>query len=1343
MARTDLEFDVTALDRASRTFARMADAVDRFERRLERLDGKTVTAEVKVKTDKAEREVGRFARDMQKRLGSALESLPDLQLGMDASEAQRELAQIRGEMAVLDDKRIGVDISAEDAHRELGVLERRLNELSRSTADVQVRADAGAAAAQLAAINSAVDKLDGRTARVRVNVDNSLSDSLIKVAQLGRALSALALPAAALAAAPQLASLGGAAVSAAGGLGLLPAVGFAAAAGIGALAVGFAHVSDALGDTSTPAKLKKVNEAIASLSPNARAAVQEIRALGPAWTSIRLDTQQALFEGLAESVSRLATRYLPILRTAFVGISGSVNDAAQQFVNFATSSQTLDDTRLGLGNIQQAASLLAPSLTNISQITRDIGVVGSEFLPDLASGFTGATASAAAFVAQARESGQLADWIQRGIDTLAQLGRIAADVGGILGSIFDAARTAGADFLGSVERITSGVRAFLDSTQGQNALVDFFSEVRRTVDNLMPGLKALGTAVVDVVQSLSNAGVFSGAAAALSSIAQAAAPVLTALGSLASAVLPPLLGALQALAPILGPLAVGFLAVATAVKAWGAISKIVTGVQAAVVSAGTGLAGFSQKLGASEAGASRVATAFSKVGAALPIIGVALVGIGIAYDQLSSKADTAAASVISGSQTMQQAIQTEAAQVTKQAAIWGALNLVRDQAGQKAEIMATAEGNVTAEYAKQYAQLGLLEQKQADVARAKAEYSAALRDFGQGSAEAEAAATKLAAANDELASAQSDAERAARSHTEALVDQGNQMRSQIDAGFAYEAAVKATAEAHKAAEQALASGGAASEKYKTAVTDLARAMDDQAAAAQKVAEAANAQADPAKRAAAGQTAWSNEILRTASASGVGRDALAALTANMGQAGLDALSAQARLSGLRTEIVTLPDGRKVTIIAQADRAKFDQMLTDMAAAERDGLVLRIDGDVDPVTGKITQAVTLANGQTGTISVDANVDPATGKINGSVTLANGQTGTITIDGNAVPVNGKIQASVTYADGSTGMITVDANAVPANAKITQVVTFADGSVGTITIDGNPIPVNGKITAAVQFADGSVGTVVLDGNPDPATGKINGVVTHANGTTGTVTVNANTAAANAAIDYAARPRTMTITATTIYGGSTGAASAARKAQGGIVSAMRDGGVVGMAGGGVRGRRTTHMRGGLAQVVAPNTWRIIGDRIVDDEAYIPINRSPRSQAILRSTAQSMGWDLIPHGAARMASGGTAGAVQAFGDRLRAGTGTLDARIRSLVQSALSIPPTAGTAGGRVELGPLLAELRKLQASVLRSAAPSNGQVVDELRGVRSAVLALASSSAGATAYGARLATELGEQWRG
>jgi hypothetical protein len=73
-------------------------------------------------------------------------------------------------------------------------------------------------------------------------------------------------------------------------------------------------------------------------------------------------------------------------------------------------------------------------------------------------------------------------------------------------------------------------------------------------------------------------------------------------------------------------------------------------------------------------------------------------------------------------------------------------------------------------------------------------------------------------------------------------------------------------------------------------------------------------------------------------------------------------------------------------------------------------------------------------------------------------------------------------------------------------------------------------------------------------------------------------------------------------------------------------------------------MAGGAASVVPPNVLRFIGDNLTDPEAFIPINGSSRSQAILAHTASAMGFALVPQRvaealAAASGDGGTGGQV--------------------------------------------------------------------------------------------------------
>jgi hypothetical protein len=121
---------------------------------------------------------------------------------------------------------------------------------------------------------------------------------------------------------------------------------------------------------------------------------------------------------------------------------------------------------------------------------------------------------------------------------------------------------------------------------------------------------------------------------------------------------------------------------------------------------------------------------------------------------------------------------------------------------------------------------------------------------------------------------------------------------------------------------------------------------------------------------------------------------------------------------------------------------------------------------------------------------------------------------------------------------------------------------------------------------------------------------VTHVPGTKD-VTVTASTDAAKKALDdYINNNNGRVINLVAHVNPTTGLPKGADYAQGGIVEHY--------AAGALR-----PMRGGYATIVPPNTWRVIGDRVRDDEAYIPITRTARSIGILTETAARMGYQLV------------------------------------------------------------------------------------------------------------------------
>jgi hypothetical protein len=162
-----------------------------------------------------------FARSFKTRLEAALANLPEVRLHANSTDAEREIYQIRAQLTALRDVRIGIDVSSTDANAAIAHMQERLARLSASDADVAVRVDAGAAAAQLAAFQAEVNRLDGQTADVDVDTRSASANlNLLTTA-------ALAFGPAILPVLPVVAA----------GLGAIAAAGVAAAAGIGSIAL--------------------------------------------------------------------------------------------------------------------------------------------------------------------------------------------------------------------------------------------------------------------------------------------------------------------------------------------------------------------------------------------------------------------------------------------------------------------------------------------------------------------------------------------------------------------------------------------------------------------------------------------------------------------------------------------------------------------------------------------------------------------------------------------------------------------------------------------------------------------------------------------------------------------------------------------------------------------------------------------------------------------------------------------------------------------------------------------------------------------------------------------------
>lgn len=235
-------------------------------------------------------------------------------------------------------------------------------------------------------------------------------------------------------------------------------------------------------------------------------------------------------------------------------------------------------------------------------------------------------------------------------------------------------------------------------------------------------------------------------------------------------------------------------------------------------------------------------------------------------------------------------------------------------------------------------------------------------------------------------------------------------------------------------------------------------------------------------------------------------------------------------------------------------------------------------------------------------------------------------------------------------------------ARGVLGNLVAAVTGTTAIMHIDAVVDLATGKLTAFVAIVTGTTAIMKIDADPALANTKLSDLVAKIAGTTGVVKVNADTAGAEAAITNLARPRTTTLT---VNIQTTGALPG--NAMGNIIPAFANGGF-------------QPMPANTAAIVPPGLPRIIGDRAYDDEAYIPINNSARSKALLGITANAMGFGLIP-----MASGGLLGVAQNVksqqtssflnqaGSSLSSGNQTVEQKLDEVVAALKDIKPGPGS----------------------------------------------------------------------
>lgn len=315
------------------------------------------------------------------------------------------------------------------------------------------------------AVNDEMGKISNAQARLS-NATNSALRFAASFTKVGLLSSGL------LVASANAATLAGSLLSVAGILPVLPGL-------LGGFAVGAAVTGMALADIGTV-----------------------LEDLKPAFSNLQDSVSAKFWEQAAAPIRDLVNTTLPALEAGmndtavatgsfFAGLAGSLQNALTPSVMSYLFAPLIDSINIAKGAIDP-----------LVQAFVSLGVIGGQYLPQLAGWFVRISTNFNDFVQTADSNGSLTTWIDNGIFAFQELGRIIGGVGSILGGIFSAAQAAGGSTLTSLADGLARIGEIVNGPAFQGALTTLFTSASTAIANLSTGLAPLGDAFVQLAPVL-------------------------------------------------------------------------------------------------------------------------------------------------------------------------------------------------------------------------------------------------------------------------------------------------------------------------------------------------------------------------------------------------------------------------------------------------------------------------------------------------------------------------------------------------------------------------------------------------------------------------------------------------------------------------------------------------------------------------------------------------------------------------------------------------------------------------------------------------------------------------
>ena len=201
----------------------------------------------------------------------------------------------------------------------------------------------------------------------------------------------------------------------------------------------FKAIGSAKGDVD------KINAAIAAMPPYLRPLGQAVVDLTPKWKDFQNTITNTFTTGAETQLKALATA-LPVVATGSIQVSNSMRQAKDALVGFVAQGATMSAMLTVFGNTSQIINVIASQIPVVATGLRDLAVVGSSFMRDLATTYLPViSAKFGEWATNAASTGKAMQWMENSVEAVKGLVKGTVQLTEALYGILTVFKTPGSD----------------------------------------------------------------------------------------------------------------------------------------------------------------------------------------------------------------------------------------------------------------------------------------------------------------------------------------------------------------------------------------------------------------------------------------------------------------------------------------------------------------------------------------------------------------------------------------------------------------------------------------------------------------------------------------------------------------------------------------------------------------------------------------------------------------------------------------------------------------------------------------------------------------------------------